>query len=198
MTTRGGINYNEKTETSLKGLFAAGDEYFGGISAAATFGWIAGENASAYIKRKKAPQKNAGNKKLEEIKTLAETFRNRKSGASWQEVNVALQQVMFDYAGIPRSDTLLEAGAVHLQKVKQKAFAELAAANQHELAHCLEVINLLDVAEVVFASISARKETRDKYTRIDHPYKNPSLNNKVLICKKGETGPLTTWKETNS
>ena len=42
---RGGVYYDETGKTSLKGLYAAGDEIFGGISGAAVFGWIAGENA---------------------------------------------------------------------------------------------------------------------------------------------------------
>ncbi len=46
---RGGILYNERAETSLPGLFAAGDEFFGGISGAAVFGWIAGESAASYV-----------------------------------------------------------------------------------------------------------------------------------------------------
>ena len=50
LSTRGGIHYNEKAETSVKGLYAAGDEYFGGMSGAAVMGWIAGENAAGYGK----------------------------------------------------------------------------------------------------------------------------------------------------
>jgi len=43
-----GVFINEKAETSMSGLYAAGDESFGGISSAAVFGWIAGENAARY------------------------------------------------------------------------------------------------------------------------------------------------------
>ena len=49
---RGGVSYNEDAETSLKGVYAAGDEFFGGISGAAVFGWIAGEGAARYSKTK--------------------------------------------------------------------------------------------------------------------------------------------------
>ncbi|MBW1767881.1 MAG: FAD-binding protein [Deltaproteobacteria bacterium] len=190
MTTRGGIYYNEKGETSLAGLYAAGDEYFGGISSASTFGWIAGGNAAGFAKTKEAPNAGNGKEKAEEVKNFVEEIRNRKAGPSWQEINVALNQVMLDYAGTTRSDTLLEAGASHLQRVKKKAMNDLMARNQHELMHCLEVFNLLDVAEVVFAAVSKRKETREKYSRIDYPYKNPTFDGKTLICRKGEKGPL--------
>jgi succinate dehydrogenase/fumarate reductase flavoprotein subunit len=197
MTTRGGIHYNEKAETSLKGLYAAGDEYFGGISAAAVFGSIAGENAAEYGKGMPAIRKEAGKAKTAEICDLIDQISNRQSGASWQEVNIAVQQVMFDFAGVPRSDTLLEAGVAHLRRVKKAAHDQLIATNQHELIHCLEVLNLLDIAEVIFAAVSERKETRDKYTRIDHPYRIPGLDEKVLICTKGAEGVITRWEDTN-
>jgi len=198
MTTRGGILYNEKGETSLEGLYAAGDEYFGGISAAATFGWIAGQSAAVYAEGKTLADAGRAKAKVEELRELVMRLRERAFGASWQEVNVALNQVMFDYAGSARSGTLLTAGLSHIRKVKQKAHEEMTARNQHELMHCLEVLNLLDVAEVVFTAITERKETRDKYTRIDFPYKNPTLDDKVLICKKGDKGPVTEWRELNS
>jgi len=195
MTTRGGVYFNENGETSMEGLYAAGDEYFGGISAASTFGWIAGGNAASFIAGKSAPDAGAGKAGATAVKSLVEEIRNRKNGASWQEFNVALQQVMYDYAGIPRSDTLLKAGFSHLLKVKQKAYKEMRANNQHELIHCLEVFNLLSVAEIIFAAVSERKETREKFTRIDYPYKNPVFNDKILICKKGDNGPVTEWRE---
>ncbi|MBN1106903.1 MAG: FAD-binding protein [Deltaproteobacteria bacterium] len=194
MTTRGGIYFNEKGETSVDGLYAAGDEYFGGISAAAVFGWIAGGNAAIYARDKLQPKPEIAASKAREVKDLVEAIRNRTSGASWQEINVALQQVMYDYAGIPRSDTLLAAGASHLAKVKKKASEEMLARNQHELMHCLEVLNLLDIGQIVISAHEERKETREIYTRIDHPYRVPALDGKILICRMGEKAPVMEWR----
>ena len=56
----GGISYNEKAETSVNGLYAAGDEFYGGISCAATFGWIAGENAAKFAAGAPAPRAEKG------------------------------------------------------------------------------------------------------------------------------------------
>lgn len=61
--------------------------------------------------------------------------------------------------------------------------------------HCLEVLNLLDVAEIIFAAVLERKETRDKYSRIDHPYKNPTFDENNLACRKGGRAPLMEWRE---
>jgi succinate dehydrogenase/fumarate reductase flavoprotein subunit len=51
----GGVFYDENGETSIKGLYAAGDEIGVGICNAAIFGWIAWENAAGYAKQVEAP-----------------------------------------------------------------------------------------------------------------------------------------------
>jgi succinate dehydrogenase/fumarate reductase flavoprotein subunit len=197
MTTRGGIYYNEKGETSVKGLYAAGDEYFGGVSCAATFGWIAGENAANYAKQAKAPKAGQGRAEIKEKKNILEKIRGRSTGATWQEVNVALQQIMYDYVGSLRYETMLKAGYSHLFRLKEKAYDTLLAKNQHELMHCLEILNLLDIGELIFLAISKRKETREKYTRLDYPFTNPTLDGKILICKKVDNRPVAEWRGIN-
>jgi len=52
---------------------------------------------------------------------------------------------------------------------------------------------IADLRNIVFVAHGERKETRDKYVRIDHPYKNPALDEKMLVCKKGDTGPENTY-----
>jgi succinate dehydrogenase/fumarate reductase flavoprotein subunit len=69
------------------------------------------------------------------------------------------------------------------------------ARNQHELMHCLEVLNLLDIGEVIFAAVRQREETREKYARLDYPFTNPMLDGKILICKKKGNKPVTEWRE---
>jgi len=193
LSTRGGIFYNEKAETSLKGLYAAGDEYFGGMSGAAVMGWIAGENAAQ--NSTKALENDGLMAQIEEKKALLSAMRKRTTGATWQEVNVAVAQVMFDYAGLVRSASLLAAGHKHLKRLKQKAYKEIKATNPHEMMHCLEVLNLFDVGEAVFAAALERKETRDDVLRSDYPFTNPQYNNKILVCKKEDGKMCTQWRD---
>jgi succinate dehydrogenase/fumarate reductase flavoprotein subunit len=195
MTTRGGISYNEKAETSVKGLYAAGDEYFGGASCAATFGWIAGENAANYSKRARIPKAGKVRGEIDEKKDFFEKIRHRETGVTWQEVNVSLNQILYDYIGTFRYENMLKAGYSHLQRLKEKAYGTMMAKNQHELMHCLEVLNLLDIGEVIFVAVSERKETRDKYSRLDYPFTNPVLDGKMLICKKLGNKPVAQWRE---
>lgn len=189
----GTIRCNARAETSVKGLYAAGDETLGGISAAATFGWIAGENAARYAQGARLPSTDKMRRTVEEKKALLEDIRGREVGPDWREASVALQQIMNDYAGSIRSETLLEAGLSHLQRLKKKAYATMIARNQHELMRDLEVMNLLDLAELVFIAANERKETRGLHVRADYPLTNPLLDKRIAV-RKVDDKPVMEWK----
>jgi len=194
----GGILHNEKSETSLKGLYAAGDEYVGQISTAAIFGWIAGENAVKYA-REDAPEVDYSKvkAKFETTNSLLDSIRGRETGASWQEVLIALQHIMLDYAGPVRSEPILTAGLSHLRRLREKAHSVMMAKNAHELMHCLEVLNLADVGESVFVTALERKESRGSHRRADYPFTNTLLS-KMLVCRKIGGKSVAEWRETNS
>jgi succinate dehydrogenase/fumarate reductase flavoprotein subunit len=190
---RGGVYYSEKAETSLEGLYAAGDELFGGISGAAVFGWVAGDNAATYAKKTEFRKIEKAKPPIEEKKGRVKEIRNREVGPSWKEANIAVQQLMWDYAGQVRSQTLLEAGRAALQHLKGKVCTGVAAKNPHELMRCLEVLNLIELGELVFITANDRKETRGKHIRPDYPFTNPLLE-KLLIVKKVNEKPVLEWR----
>jgi len=190
---RGGIYYNERGKTSLKGLYAAGDEFFGGISGAAVFGWIAGENASTFAKDLDVVPTHFVEAQADRGISLIFNLRNRKVGPDWKETNIALQQIMWDYAGLIRSETLLSAGEQALLRLKEKAENTMIARNPHELMRCLEVLNMIEIGTLIFITARERKETRGKHIRADYPFANP-LMEKLLIVKKIEKEPALEWR----
>jgi succinate dehydrogenase/fumarate reductase flavoprotein subunit len=190
---RGGIYYNERAETSISGLYAAGDEFFGGISGAAVFGWIAGENGAAYARSHDFIESSVETQSKENEPLFSE-LRNRMEGPDWKETNIALQQIMWDYAGLVRSETLLEAGQRALLRLKKKAEKSMIARNSHELMRCLEVLNMIEIGELIFTTARERKETRGKHIRVDYPFTNPLLE-KLLVVKKTEKGPVLEWRQ---
>ena len=191
---RGGIYYNERAETSLPGLYAAGDEFFGGISGAAVFGWIAGENASEYAGQCDRGDKKSIASQTKKNKDLFASLRSREEGPDWQEANILLQQLMWDYCGLTRSETLLEAGSRALARLRDKAYRTMVARNPHELMRALEVLNMIEIGEIVFATAAERKETRGKHIRVDYPFTNPLLE-KLLIVKKMGGRPVLEWQK---
>ena len=190
---RGGVYYNENGETSLQGLYAAGDEIFGGISGAAVFGWIAGANAARQAKESTGPSRDSLGLQIEQAKSKLEGMRNRTNGATWKEANISLQQIMFDFSGQVRSETLLDAGLFALQRLSEKARQMLIAGNSHELCRCLEVFNLLDVGKIILTTAKERKETRGRHIRTDYPFTNP-LMTKLLMIKQTNGDPVMRWR----
>jgi len=190
---RGGVYYNERAETSRKGLYAAGDEFFGGISGAAVFGWIAGEEAANYAKKHDHREPDTLEAQFTENISLFEQMRGRDTGPTWKEANVLLQQIMWDFAGLVRSETLLNAGLAALLRLKEKAEKTMIAKNSHELMRCLEVLNMIEIGELIFRAAKERKETRGKHVRVDYPFTNPLLE-KLLIVRKTEKGPDFEWR----
>jgi succinate dehydrogenase/fumarate reductase flavoprotein subunit len=189
---KGGVKYNVKSETSLGGLFAAGDEYTAGITAAAIWGRIAGERAAGYIKGMDFGNPEQEKERTAKILSSIDSIMAPKEGASWREVNVALQPIMTEYCGSVRSEGLLDQGLRNLRRLRNKAQKLLVAGNGHELGRCLEVLNLLDVGEVVMLCARERRETRGRHQRADYPFTNPMLD-KLLVVKNGENGPTFSW-----
>jgi succinate dehydrogenase/fumarate reductase flavoprotein subunit len=191
----GKIWIDEKGETSVKGLYAAGDESIVSIGPAAAYGWIAGENAAQYAKRATPSDMAAVRDRIEERKSLVWDMGQRKDGPDWREANIALQQIMQDYAGVVRSEGLLTAGLSYLRQLKQKASATLVARNPWEVTRCLETLNLLDLGELVLLAANERKETRDLHQRPDYPLTNPMLDGKAIFVKRVNGETVMEWKK---
>lgn len=191
---RGGVYYNEHAEASLKGLYACGDEWSGGISGAAVFGWIAGERASAYARGASSPGLESVRTEVAEKTSRLDEVLGRKRGAKWKEANIALNQLMNDYCGATRSERSLSAGLLYVQRLKDKVHRHLMAGNPHELLRAIEVLNLIDLGEVIMTAARERRETRGAHQRADFRFTNPMLT-KLLLVKQGKEGPEMSWRE---
>ena len=87
------------------------------------------------------------------------------------------------------------AGYNQLIRLRDRAYKVLQADNQHDLYHCLEVFNLMDIAEVVLLAVNERKESRGQAIRMDYPFINPMLNNKHLVISQKEGKPSLRWEK---
>ena len=195
-TGGGGLVYrNEKTETSVRGLYSAGDECTHSISLAAIFGWFGGKNAAAYAKEATSPNIEKDKAGIEEKKNLINNLQDRRKGYDWKDANIALQHVNSEYAGAVRSEPMLEAGLSHLRRLRAKVDESLVARNRWELTRCLEVLNLYDLGELIFLAALERKESRASIHRVDYPYTDPLLNGKLQVIKRVDGRPRVEWKQ---
>jgi succinate dehydrogenase/fumarate reductase flavoprotein subunit len=189
----GSILQDVNGQTSMKGLYVAGDETTRGISNASTFAWIAGEHATQWARDVEIGPSEKTSEVIKETKSFLDEIMERGTGADWKEVNIALQQIMSDFAGNIRSKSLLEAGLTHLQRLREEARRTLIARNPHEQSRALEVLNLIDAGELVCITALERKETRGQHKRTDYTYTNPMLD-KWLIIKNVDGRPVTEWR----
>jgi succinate dehydrogenase/fumarate reductase flavoprotein subunit len=194
MQVASGLLFNAAGETAIRGLHAAGDEGIGGISAAATFGWLAGKSAAEYSKSNMAAvDSNILTDYKKRVHWLEEVLE-RRNGPVWQEFNIALEQIMFDYCGNIRSAILLDSGLDLIRRIQKKAYESLTAANPHELMRCLEIVNLLELGELVMIGATDRKETRLAHKRSDFALTNPLLEDKRHIIKQVKGKVVATWE----
>jgi succinate dehydrogenase/fumarate reductase flavoprotein subunit len=190
-----GIEISEKAESSIPGLYAAGDvvgNVKGAVTSATVFGMIAGENAAAYVKT--VPELDiSGHNLIAAHLELYSRLMSRVDGAHWKEANSMIQQLMNDYIGSikPRSASLFKAGIKYIRDLRMYSLAELMAENSHELMRCLEVLDLIDIGEAVALSGEHRKESREMHKRVDYPYTNILLNNKFLTVARDPVGSFT-------
>lgn len=191
---KGGVRFNAKAETSLKGLFSAGDEDGAGMAFATILGRIAGEQAAEYIKEVDIEDPGKSKNRVDEKASMIDDILNREDGPGWQEANIALQQIMSEYAGTVRSESLLDQGLRNLKRLKEKVYSTIMARNGHEIGRCFEIFNLLDVGEAVICAARERKETRGKHKRADYPFTNPLLDKALVIKREGDK-PVFKWVE---
>lgn len=195
MLVDGGIRANYKGETAVKGLYAAGDDVWPTISHAAVFGFSAGETAGKYAGMVKSPDVEKARVDVEDKKSFLREIKTRKDGANWQEALSALQQIMFDYCGSVRSESLLSAGLDNLRSLQNMVRSSLMAKNAHDLINCMQVLNLIDIGELVFICADDRKETRGLHVRSDYTLTDPLLGDKVHLIKQLDGRPVKEWIE---
>ncbi|MGD8982663.1 MAG: FAD-binding protein [Desulfobacteraceae bacterium] len=196
-----GIEIDVHAETNVRGLFAAGDEvgnFRADISGAATYGWIAGKSAAERAKGIPGFQKAEKSRLAKDRVRFYSEILERETGPSWKEANLALQQIMGDYAGVEvRSETLLKAGLKYLRDLKTKVFKTLKADNSHTLMRSLETLDLMDCGEVIFLAALERKETRGMHRRSDFPFTNPLLQEKFLSIWQEKGQVNMAWRDKN-
>jgi len=191
-----GVWVNEKAETTVPGLYAAGD--MAGVPhnymiGAFVYGRIAGENAMEYVA-------DLEHMELDPEFLAAEKERiyrplQQANGIPHTQVEYKLRRLVNDYLQPPKSPHKMEIG---LEKfVDYYATLDLMGAHDpHELMRCMEVHFIRDCAEMAARASLFRKESRWGlyHYRLDYPEKN----NEEWFChvnlKKTEAGEMALFK----
>jgi succinate dehydrogenase/fumarate reductase flavoprotein subunit len=194
-----GVEIDLNGESSIAGLYAAGDpvgNFRADIAGAATFGWIAGGSAADRAKKVGQSADITASPVARERARFCSQVMAREEGPGWKEANLALQQIMNDYAGTSvRSETMLSAGLLYLRDLKKKALSSLRAEDSHTLMRCLETIDLMQCGELIFLTALERKETRALHVRADYTFTNPLLQDKFITVRLEKGKPRIGWRD---
>jgi len=192
-----GVWVNEKAETSVKGLYAAGDmaavphNYMLG---AFTYGWFAGSNAAAYIAGRDFTPVDATQVEREQARVYAPL--KREHGLPPAQVEYKLRRMVNDYLQPPKVTKKMEIGLTRFAEI-ERDLDQLKANNPHELMRALEVSVIRDCAEMAARASLFRTESRWGlyHHRVDHPQRNDAEWFCHAHLKKNEQGEMTSFKK---
>jgi succinate dehydrogenase / fumarate reductase flavoprotein subunit len=176
----GGVRTNQWTETSIAGLYAAGEcacvsvhgaNRLGGNSLLETivFGRRAGIRAGEYA-RTVAPQVLATDQLATEQRRVQRLLTQEGSVRAWQ-IREELGQVMSLNLGLVRTHESMSAAVSALTALIHRAVSvtvqDKGRVFNTDLIQAFELQSLLDVAETIVASALARQESRGAHYRSD-------------------------------
>ncbi|MBD9517604.1 fumarate reductase/succinate dehydrogenase flavoprotein subunit [Pseudomonas sp. PDM22] len=192
-----GVWVNEKAETSVRGLYSAGDmaavphNYMLG---AFTYGWFAGANAAQYVAGREFSEVDAAQVERERERVFAPL--KREHGLPPAQVEYKLRRMVNDYLQPPKVTKKMEIGLQRFAEIAHD-LEQLKANNPHELMRAMEVSVIRDCAEMAARASLFRTESRWGlyHHRVDYPLRNDAEWFCHAHLKKGEDGAMTSFKK---
>jgi succinate dehydrogenase/fumarate reductase flavoprotein subunit len=187
-----GLAVDVNGETSVTGLFAAGDcaTVSGGIAGAAVLGHIAGEGVVARLRASPGALPPVDAQAIDAVRAAAARHLESRDGMPWRAFEDETRQVVTDYVGVRRTDKGLRLALETLCALAKRE-PQLAAGDLHGLMRVHEAKNIRQNAEIMAAASLARTETRtgSAHWRIDHPEPDEKNWRKFVLVERGADGP---------
>lgn len=172
----GGVRIDEKANTGIDGLFAAG-EVCGGIHGAnrlagnaitetLVFGAIAGDSAAALasrVDRMPVP----GNEIYDGVNRLRE-LASGSGQENVDEIRQSLKRMMWDRVGVLRDGKSLETARRGIVSLREQ-FGRVSVTDSRHLRQAVKLDNMLTVSEIVCRAALTRTESRGAHYRTDYP-----------------------------
>lgn len=198
--SEGLVPINENCESTIKGLYAAGDalgSYMAGgiytqigssLAGSAVQGAVAGEASAEYSKKIDMPK--ISDKKIKKIKAEILAPLKREAGYSPAWVTQTLQGIMIpNFVLYIKKENMLKGALSFVEELRDSHIPYLKAKDMHELRLAHETKNMIISAEMKLKASLMRKESRCSHFRLDYP----ELDNKnwqawinIYKSKKGK------------
>jgi succinate dehydrogenase/fumarate reductase flavoprotein subunit len=191
-----GVWVNERGETSVPGLYAAGDmacvphNYLLG---ALVYGQICAENAVAYAATLGPASIPSDVIEAERRRLFAPL--ERPNGLPAQQYEYKLRRLVNDYLQPPKTEVRMQTGLKHFMRAKDE-LDELGASSPHDLMRVMECHFIRDCAEMAARASLFRTESR--WGLYHYRLDCPELNNADWFChvnvKKDAAGQMSLFK----
>lgn len=189
----GGVKTNIEGKTSIRGLYAIGEVASTGLHGANR---LASNSLLECVvcAYELAKDLNAANltppKQIDEtIKNIVDKYSPEAEYIEYntKEIKAELQNIMWDYVGILRSENSLRIANEKLQSIKAKFFGGKSI-DKCSTKEEYELKNMLTVAELVIDSALKRRESRGAHFRTDYQITKNVAEHTCMI--KGEKKPV--------
>ena len=198
----GGVKTNTWGETSVPGLYAAGEcacvsihgaNRLGGNSLLETivFGRRAGVRASEYARSAPIGKNDAGLLEQEQTR-ICRLLNNDEDERPWQ-VREDLGRILALRFGLVRTRNSMAEAVASMKELRARAMSirleDQGAMFNTDLITALELGSLVELAETVMVGALAREESRGAHYRSDFPQRDDAQWLKHTICRYSEQGP---------
>lgn len=178
--SEGLVPINEKCESNIPGLYAAGDalgSYMSGaiytqigssLAGSAVQGAVAGEAAAVFSQGVEMP--TVSKLKWKEIENQMLAPLKREAGYSPAWVTQTLQGIMIpNFVLYIKKESMLKAALAYIEELRDHHLPLLRAADMHELRLAHETANMILSAEMKLKASIMRQESRCSHYRLDYP-----------------------------
>jgi succinate dehydrogenase/fumarate reductase flavoprotein subunit len=185
-----GVRVNERAETSVPGLYAAGDTSLvarGHLSGAFVFGEIAAESASAFAEQNKDIDPD-----LDQVSGFLSEIRRRMSQTdrpvSIEEFEYKVRRIIGDYIVPPKNEYKLNRAVWWMDRFRNELSEVVRVGGVHDLFKVFEVENIIQSAKMSAVASLERRESRwiPWHYRVDYPEPNDEQWLKHVVLTKGD------------
>lgn len=204
--SEGLVPTNDKGESNIPGLYAAGDalgSYMAGaiytqigssLAGSAVQGAIVAEAAAQYCKETKFSGISPA--QVQKIKQEILAPLKRKKGYSPAWVTQTLQGIMIpNFVLYIKKESLLKAALAYIEELRDHHVPLLRAADLHELRLAHETANMIVNAEMKLKASIMRKESRCSHYRLDYPETDNEDWNAWINIYLGKDGEMKFEKQ---
>jgi fumarate reductase (CoM/CoB) subunit A len=197
----GGVRVNENCETSVPRLYATGEVAAGmdgaeridggpAITWCLTMGYIAGKRAANMARRSGWVDVPSGTVEREQNRVAS--LWDKKKGIRPFEIKKQIKDIMWEFCSLIRHKEGLEKALECVRKIRaddinRVCVPEPSKTYNKGIIEALEVMNMVQIAEMVAGSALMREESRKSHFRSDFPERdNVNWLKNIVIEKQGE------------